>query len=253
MTDEKLSFTSHLEELRRRLIICIIAIAAGFIACYNFSKELYSILARPLRQVLPPNSALVYTTPTEAFLTYMKTAFIGGLFLAVPVVLYEMWKFIAPGLYQKEKAYVIPFVFVSSILFIGGALFGYFFVFPMAFTFLMSFSSDMVQALPSMREYLDFAMKMLLAFGVVFETPVFVFFLAKLGIVDYQRLRAFRKYYIVLAFIVAAVLTPPDPISQILMAVPLLLLFEVSLLVTRIFGKKKAIGSKEESEEVLSG
>lgn len=252
MADEKLSFTSHLEELRRRLIICVVAVAAGFIACYNFSEKLYYILSRPLRQVLPPNSALVYTTPTEAFVTYLKTAFIGGLFLAVPVILYQIWRFIAPGLYKREKAYVVPFVFASTILFIGGALFGYFVVFPMAFKFLMGFSSDMVQALPSMREYLDFVIKLLLAFGIVFETPVFIFFLAKLGIVDYQKLRAFRKYYIVLAFILAAILTPPDPVSQTLMAIPLLLLFEISVLITKIFGKKN-VEPEKESEEPLQG
>lgn len=244
MTDEKLSFTAHLEELRRRLIICLIAIAVGFIACYNFSAQIYTILAKPLQQVLPPESSLVFTTPTEAFLTYLKTALLAGFFLAIPVVLYQIWKFIAPGLYRHEKTYAIPFVLSSSVLFVGGASFGYFFVFPIIFKFLMGFSTDMIRALPSMREYLSFVIKMLLAFGIVFETPVFIFFLARLGIVDYQKLRAFRKYYIVLAFIVGGILTPPDPFSQTMLAVPLLILFEVSVLITRIFGKKKESGDE---------
>ena len=245
MSDDKISFTAHLEELRKRLIISIVAVVVGFVACYHFAKEIFIILARPLQQALPPNSSLVFINPTEAFLTYLKTAFLAGFFLAIPIILYQVWKFIAPGLYKEERSYVIPFVLSSSILFIGGALFGYFMVFPLAFKFLMGFSSDMIQAFPSMKEYLSFVIKLLIAFGVVFETPVFIFFLAKLGIVNYEMLKAYRKYFLVLAFVIGALLTPPDPLSQIMMAVPLLILYEVSVLVTKYFGKKKV----EEEEE----
>ncbi len=246
MSDEKLSFTAHLEELRKRLIFCIVAVVIGFVTCYSFSQKIYVFLARPLQEVLPPNSSLIFTTPTEAFLTYLKTAFIAGFFLSIPIVFYQLWKFIAPGLYNHEKSYVLPFVLSSTVLFIGGAVFGYFVVFPFAFKFLMGFSSDMTRALPSMKEYLSFVIKLLLAFGIVFETPVFIFFLAKLGIVNYQMLKAYRKYFLVLAFVVGALLTPPDPLSQIMMAVPLLILYEVSVLVTRLFGKKRVEGDEKD-------
>ena len=248
MDDDKLSFTEHLVELRRRLIVCLIAIGTGFTICYNWSQEIFALLARPLQQVLPPGSSLIFTTPTEAFLTYLKTAFIAGFFLVIPVVLYQVWRFIAPGLYKQEKTYVVPFVFCSWVLFVGGALFGYFLVFPLAFKFFMGFSTDMIHAFPSMRDYFNFVIKLLVAFGVIFETPVFIFFLAKLGIVNYQMLRAFRKYFIVIAFIIGAILTPPDPISQTMMAIPLLILYEVSVLITRFLGKKKL----EEGEKAAS-
>ena len=248
MNDGKISFTAHLEELRKRLIISIVAIGVCFVACYSFSQQIFAILARPLQEVLPPNSSLVFINPTEAFLTYLKTALLTGFFLAIPIILYQVWKFIAPGLYKEERSYVVPFVVSSSILFIGGALFGFFMVFPLAFKFLMGFSSDKIQAFPSMKEYLSFVIKLLIAFGVVFETPVFIFFLAKLGIVNYEMLKTYRKYFLVVAFVIGAFLTPPDPLSQIMMAVPLLVLYEISVLVTKYFGKKKVAVEEEEDD-----
>jgi len=238
MTNEKIPFTEHLEELRKRITICIIAIGIGFAISYSFAEKIYFLLAKPLQQVLPSHSTLIFTSPTEAFLTYLKTALISGLFLAIPVVLHQIWKFIAPGLYKPEKSYAIPFVVSSSILFIGGALFGYFIVFPVAFKFLMSFASDSIQALPSMREYFNFVTKLLLAFGIIFETPIFIFFLAKLGIVNYKMLCKYRKYFLLLAFFLGAILTPPDVVTQTLMAIPLIILYEISVQITRVFEKK---------------
>ena len=239
MSNEKIHFTDHLEELRKRILICLIAIGIGFAVSYSFAEEIYIWLAKPLKQVLPPNSNLIFTSPTEAFLTYLKTALFCGLFLSIPVVLYQIWKFIAPGLYKKERVYVIPFVVSSSILFIGGALFGYFVVFPLGFNFLMSFASDSIQALPSMREYFNFVIKLLLAFGIIFETPIFILFLAKLGIVNYKMLCTYRKYFLLLAFFLGAILTPPDVVTQTMMALPLIILYEVSVFITRIFAKKQ--------------
>lgn len=239
MDNEKLPFVEHLEELRKRIIICLIAVAIGFAVSYAFAKRLFTLLAIPLEKALPPQSTLIFTGPTEAFLTYLKTAVIAGVFLATPVILYQIWKFIAPGLYDREKTYIAPFVLSSSILFIGGALFGYFLVFPFAFRFLLGFSTESLQALPSMREYFNLAIKLLFAFGITFETPVFIFFLAKLGIVNYAMLRRYRKYAVILAFVVSAFLTPPDVFTQVMMAVPLIILFELSLLVTRIFERKE--------------
>ena len=240
MNGEKLSFIEHLEELRRRIIKCFIAITIGFSVSYYYNKEIFYILAKPLREALPPDSALIFTSPTEAFIIYMKSALIAGFFLSTPFILYQIWKFIAPGLHEREKGCVVPFVIISSVLFIGGAFFGYFFVFPPAFKFLVSsFASDLIRPLPSMKEYFSLAIKLLLAFGVIFETPVFFFFLAKLGIVNYKMLLKFQKYAIVLAFFLAAILTPgPDVFSQFMMAIPLLILYEVSIVITWFFGKK---------------
>lgn len=246
MTDEKLSFIEHLEELRKRIIKCLVAIVIGFALSYAFAKKIFSLLAKPLNEALPPNSHLIFTSPTEAFWIYLKAAFITGFFLAAPFILYQIWKFIAPGLYEREKAYVAPFVISSSILFIGGAFFGYFFVFPPAFKFLITnFASDLIQPLPSMKEYYSLATTLLLAFGVIFETPVFIFFLAKLEIVNYKMLLRFQKYAIVLAFFFGAILTPgPDVFSQFMMAIPLLILYEISVLITWFLKKNKKI--KEE-------
>lgn len=247
--DEKIPFTAHLEELRKRLIICFCAVGIGFVISYFFSKKLFDILMRPLLSVMPPDEKLIYTGLPEAFFTYLKVAFLAGLFLAVPVIVYQLWMFIAPGLYDREKRLVLPVVFLSSVFFLGGALFGYFVVFPFGFKFFMGFASDAIKPLPSVKEYLSFSTKLLFAFGVVFELPLFVTFLAKLGIVDVPFLKAKRKYAILLFFVFAAILTPPDVITQVLMAGPLILLYEVSIFGARIFGKKKAKADIKETQE----
>ncbi len=247
--DEKIPFTAHLEELRKRLIICFCAVGIGFVISYFFSKKLFDILMRPLLSVMPPDEKLIYTGLPEAFFTYLKVAFLAGLFLAVPVIVYQLWMFIAPGLYDREKRLVLPIVFLSSVFFLGGALFGYFVVFPFGFKFFMGFASDAIKPLPSVKEYLSFSTKLLFAFGIVFELPLFVTFLAKLGIVDVPFLKAKRKYAILLFFVFAAILTPPDVITQVLMAGPLILLYEVSIFGARIFGKKKAKVDIKETQE----
>lgn len=247
--DEKLPFTAHLEELRRRLIICFAAIGVGFVISYLFSRKLFEILMRPLLAAMPPEEKLIYTGLPEAFFTYLKVAFLAGILLAVPVIMYQLWVFIAPGLYDKEKRLVLPIVFLSSLFFVGGALFGYFVVFPFGFKFFMGFASDYVRPLPSMKEYLGFSAKLLFAFGIVFELPLFITFLARLGIVDVPLLKTKRKYAILLFFVFAAILTPPDVITQIMMAGPLILLYEVSILGAKVFGKKAAKGDIEEPQE----
>ena len=247
--DDKLPFTTHLEELRKRLIISFIAIGVCFVGCYAFSKRLFEILMRPLLVAMPEGEKLIYTGLPEAFFTYLKVALLAGIFLAVPVLMYQLWMFIAPGLYKKEKVWVLPIVFLSSLFFTGGALFGYFVVFPFGFKFFMGFASDYVKPLPSMSQYLGFSAKLLFAFGVVFELPLFITFLAKLGIVDVPFLKAKRKYAFLLFFVFAAILTPPDVITQCMMAGPLIVLYEVSIVGARIFGKKKVKEDVEEPEE----
>jgi sec-independent protein translocase protein TatC len=247
--DEKLPFTAHLEELRRRLIICFAAIGVGFVISYVFSKRLFEILMMPLLSAMPPEEKLIYTGLPEAFFTYLKVAFLAGVLLAIPVIMYQLWMFIAPGLYDKDKRLILPVVFLSSIFFVGGALFGYFVVFPFGFQFFMGFASDYVRPLPSMKEYLSFSAKLLFAFGIVFELPLFITFLARLGVVDVPFLKAKRKYAILLFFVFAAILTPPDVITQIMMAAPLILLYEVSIIGAKVFGKKPARKDAEEPQE----
>ncbi|MBT8342230.1 MAG: twin-arginine translocase subunit TatC [Desulfatitalea sp.] len=232
-------FTVHLEELRSRLIKAGIAVGVGFLICYFFKQQLFEILTAPLVQVMKPGDHLIYTNLPEAFFTFLKAAFIAGLMLASPVVLYQFWMFVAPGLYDKERRLVMPILFLSTLFFAGGALFGYFVVFPIGFEFFLSFASDTIRPMPSMKEYLGFASKLLLAFGIAFELPLVITCLARLGIVSTAFLRRYRKYAVLLFFLGSAILTPPDVISQIFMAVPLMLLYELSIIGASIFGKKK--------------
>ena len=238
MTDEKMPLTAHLEELRKRLIICLIALAVGFGISFFFKEQIFFFLTKPLEANLPEGSTLQYIGIPEAFLTYLKLSLFGALFLALPVILYELWCFTAPGLYEKEKKYIIPFVFFSMLFFLGGASFCYFVVFPFVFNFFMAFSNETLRAMPAIRQYLAFATRMLIAFGLVFEMPIFFFFLGKVGLVSYKGLAKQRRLAVVLVFVGAALLTPPDVISQTMLAGPLLILFEISLQLVRLTGKK---------------
>ncbi len=239
MDDEKkIPFTSHLEELRRRLIVCFIAVGIGFVLSYGFKEKLFQILTRPLISVMKTGDKLIFTGLPEAFFTYLKVAFLSGIILATPIIFYQFWVFVAPGLYHKEKRLMVPIVFLSTLFFVGGSFFGYFIVFPYGFKFFLGFASETIRPLPSMREYLSFASKLLLAFGVVFELPLVITFLAKLGMVSVSFLKKNRKYAVLLFFVGAAILTPPDVVTQIMMALPLMVLYEISIVGAKIFGKK---------------
>ena len=244
--DEKLPFTAHLEELRNRLIVCFVAIGIGFSISYFFKEKIFEILLRPLTAVMQTGDKVIFTGLPEAFFTYLKVSLLSGLMLSVPIILYEFWMFVAPGLYAKEKRLMMPIVLLSSFFFIGGALFGYFVVFPYGFKFFLSFSNDTIQALPSMREYLSFSAKLLIAFGLAFELPLVLTFMARLGLVSVKFLTKNRKYAILIFFAGAAMLTPPDVVTQIMMGVPLMGLYELSILGARIFGKKPRM--EEETE-----
>ena len=250
--DEKQPFLGHLEELRKRLIACAIAVGIGFAISYVFSERLFQILIIPLKENLPEGDRLIFTNLPEMFFTYLKTAFIAGILLVAPYIFYQLWMFVAPGLYQREKKYVIPFVVFSSILFVGGGLFGYFIVFPFGFKFFLGFANENVQALPSVKQYFSFAIKLLFAFGIVFELPVVVFFLAKMGLVTPDLLKKKRKYAMLLTFVLAAILTPPDVITQCMMAGPLIILYEIGIIIARIAGKKK-VTEGEAAEEGVEG
>ena len=236
--DSKIPLTGHLEELRTRFIRCFIAVGVGFLVSYGFKEKLFEILTAPLISVMPSGDKLIFTGLPEAFFTYLKAAFLTGILLAVPYITYEFWMFITPGLYKKEKQLLIPIIILSSFFFIGGALFGYFVVFPYGFQFFLGFASDNLQALPSMREYLSFATKLLIAFGLVFELPLVITCLARFGLVTVPFLKKNRKYALLIFFAGAAILTPPDIVTQIMMALPLMVLYEISIVGAKIFGRK---------------
>jgi sec-independent protein translocase protein TatC len=251
MDEKKLPLTSHLQELRKRLILSFIAIGVGFALCYAFADSIFNVLAAPLLTVMPKGGSLIFISVAEAFFTYMKVAFIASVILTSPFILYQIWAFVAPGLYQKEKKYVIPFVAGGSLFFALGVLFGYFVAIPFGFKFLLGYATDFIKPMPSMKEYLSFSIKFLLAFGLVFEFPVVLVLLAKIGIIDAKMLARQRKYAILLIFVFAAVMTPPDIISQVLMALPLMGLYELSIFLSRIFGKKsRSVPSESSGDEV---
>ncbi len=237
---KELSLTEHLAELRTRLIRSIAAVAVGFCISYAFIEPIFAMLSRPLEKVLPPGTSLIFTSYPEAFFTYLKLALVCGIFIASPFILYEIWAFVAPGLYEHEKKWALPFVVFSSIFFVGGALFGYIVVFPAAFNFLAGYAGRDLKLLPSVSEYFSLTIKLLLGFGAAFELPIFMVFMALIGLIDARMLRKNRKYALLIIFILAAVLTPtPDVVNQCLLAAPLLILYEISIFLVALIGKRR--------------
>jgi sec-independent protein translocase protein TatC len=246
MPDKKLPLTAHLEELRKRLIYSFMGVGVAFAISYAFIKEIVAILMRPLVQALPQGSSLVFTAVPEAFFTYFKAAILAGIFFSSPFILYQIWAFISPGLYEREKKYIYPYIFVSSVFFVAGALFCYFIVFPVIFRFFLSFATENIRPLPAIKEYLTFTIKLLLAFGLLFQWPALILFLSRMGVVSAKVLSQNRKYAILGIFVAAAVLTPPDLVSQLLLAGPLLAMYEGSIWMAKFYGKKEETGEKEE-------
>jgi sec-independent protein translocase protein TatC len=249
--DEKKPLMGHLEELRKRLIACAVAVGVCFAVTYAFSEKLFTVLAHPLKEHLPEGDRLIFTNLPEMFFVYIKTALVSALLLAAPFIFYQVWMFVAPGLYRNEKRYVFPFVFFSTVLFVGGALFGYFIVFPFGFRFFLGFANEYIQALPSVKQYFSLSIKLLLGFGLIFELPVVAFCLGRMGVISAELLRKQRKYAILLLFVVSAILTPPDVITQFMMAGPLWVLFELSIIIVKVAGKKKTVSEKGEGENSL--
>lgn len=236
---EKLTLTAHLQELRKRLIVSSIAVGIGFAVSYAFSQEIFDWLARPLYRELPRGDTIIFTGYAEAFFLYLKLSFFAGVAEASPVLLYQLWAFVTPGLYEHEKKLALPFVLFSTVFFAAGVLFAYFVVFPSAFRFFLSYNSEALRALPAMGEYITFAVHLLLAFGLAFEFPVVMCILAKAGVVSVRLLRQGRKYAVLAIFILAALLTPtPDVINQLLMAGPLMVLYELSIVLIWFLERK---------------
>lgn len=251
--EEPLTLLGHLNEMRRRLVRILIVVMLGFVACYNFSEIVYAFLSEPLVKTMPEGSKLMFTAPQGAFFVYLKVALVTSLFATSPFTFYQIWAFIAPGLYKEEKQAVMPLAFFSAFFFIAGATFCYIMVFPIAFQFFMGFATETIVPMISIEEYLSFVLKLLIAFGLVFEMPLFAYFLAKLGLLTPEFMRRHRKYAILAIFVVAAILTPPDVFSQTLMAIPMLVLYEVSVYVAIAARKgrdKKAKAAQEEEERL---
>jgi len=239
MSEATMPLTAHLEELRSRIIRSLIAVGLGFAVTYNFADALFAILTRPLMEA-GESVQLIGTGVAEAFFTKLKVSMIAALFVGSPVIFYQIWQFVAPGLYDREKRYARPFVVFATLFFILGAVFCYFVVFPLGYAFFVE-QYKTIGVAPAIRisEYLSFTARMLLAFGITFEMPVVTFFLARVGMVTHKTLFAFGRYAVLVIFILAAVLTPPDAASQVLMAAPLLVLYGISIGVAYAFGRER--------------
>jgi sec-independent protein translocase protein TatC len=240
-------FVSHLVELRDRLIRALIAvgIAFGALMLWPGPGPLYDMLAAPLVANLPAGATLIATNVISPFMVPLKITLLAAFMLALPVVLYQVWAFVAPGLYSHEKKMVLPLVVSSTLLFFLGVAFSYFFVFGKVFHFIQGFAPKSITAAPDIEAYLSFVMTMFIAFGAAFEVPVAVVLLARLGVLSIEQLRKFRGYFIVAAFIIAAIITPPDVVSQLALAIPMVLLYEFGILCAQLFLKHTKVPESE--------
>ena len=239
-----MSLIEHLQELRVRLMYSAIALLAGFLIAYAIADPLFAALTWPIREVSHGKLLLIGTGVGEAFFTKIKVALIAGLFVASPAVFYEIWKFIAPGLYETERKMALPFIISATLFFILGGYFCWAVVFRIGYAFFLSeYASIGITPTIRISEYLAFSSKLLLAFGITFEMPIFAFFLTKLGMIDYKLMIRYFRYAILVIFIVSAILTPPDMVSQFLLAIPLLGLYGLSIGVAYVFRTKTATGS----------
>ena len=234
------SFMSHLVELRDRLLRCVIALVLVFICLFPWARDLYSLLAKPLLASLPAGGQLIATEVTAPFFVPIKVTLMAALVIALPYLLYQIWAFVAPGLYAHEKKLVIPLVATSTLLFLCGMAFAYFLVFPIVFHFIISVAPEGVAVMTDIGKYLDFVLTLFVAFGVTFEVPVAVVILVRMGMVSVAKLREIRPYVIVGAFVIGAIFTPPDVVSQVMLAVPLWVLYELGIFVAQWVGKPAA-------------
>jgi sec-independent protein translocase protein TatC len=246
---DKMSFLEHLEELRIRLVRSAVALVVGFGACWGFRERIFHFMTEPLRDA-GLKADLIYTGPADALLLYMKMAFFVGIFVAAPYVLWEVWGFISPGLYKNEKMYVVPFIFFGSVFFLGGALFGHYFLFPRTFSFLGTFGGSDMVFMPKIDEYWSFYSWFMLGLGLVFQIPVIIFVLSRIGIVTPGFLLRGWKIAFVASFVVSAFITPsPDMVNQTMLALPMIGLYALGIAVAYLFGRPR----KDAEETALSG
>lgn len=244
--DGRMSFLDHLDELRRRLTHAVVALLVGFLAAFAFAARAQEFVMRPLLATLPPGGEFVFTEPAEAFFLQLKIAAILGLLLASPYVMLQVWLFIAPGLYANEKKFAVPFVLGTTLLFAAGAAFSHYVVFPAAFTFFGSFSTDQVKFMPRIAPVFGMYAWLLLAMGVIFQMPMLVMVLARMGLVTAGFLARHIKYAILIIFVIAAIATPsPDPVSQTVVAAPMIVLYLLSIGIAWIFQKRRAQDDEE--------
>ncbi len=237
----QMSFLEHLDELRQRLIKSFLSLVVGFGVCWSFRESIFDMLVQPLRRAFP-GIQLIYTSPTEALLLYMKMSFFAGIFVVAPYILYQAWAFVAPGLYPHERIYALPFVVFGSLFFVGGAAFGHYILFPIAFGFLGAFGGPNIEFLPKISEYWTFYSWFVLGLGVVFQLPVVIFVLARIGLVTPRFLLRHFKWAVFLAFVVSAVITPTtDAVTQALLAGPMVGLYLLGVAVAWLFGKKREV------------
>jgi sec-independent protein translocase protein TatC len=238
--DGKMSFLEHLDELRKRLMWAIAALFGGFLVALFFIDRIFGFIMRPLAATLPEGRKMIYTEPTEAFLLQLKVAALAGVVISAPAVMWQLWLFIAPGLYRREKRLALPFILSTSLLFVAGAAFNHYVVFPIAFTFLGSFTKDYMEFMPRITPVFSLYSQLLLAFGIIFQMPVLVFTLARLGLVTAGFLWKNTKYAVLIIFVISALITPTsDVVTQALMAAPMLVLYLVSIGIAWVFGKKQ--------------
>ncbi len=256
MNEEKLPLTAHLQELRQRIIKSLIAVGIGFGISFAFSEKLFRLLTLPLRadlhiktkypffELIPkekPIQKLVFLAPAEAFWMHIKVSIVAGIIISIPVILYQLWQFISPGLLPNEKKYVGPFIIAGTGLFLIGDIFCFMVILPFAMGFLLTYKTASLMPMISVGSYIDFTLKFLLAFGAIFELPIIILFLTRMGFVTPKTLAKNRKYAVLIAFILAAILTPtPDAFNQTLMAGPILILYETGIIISKIFSKKKS-------------
>lgn len=235
----EMTLLEHLDELRTRLIRCLVGVGVGFAASYAFSQQLLDFFLAPLRRALPEGAVVQYTGLPEPFFVHLKIAALAGFFLATPWIFYQIWRFVAPGLYRREQRLVLPFVFFSTLFFSAGSVFCFHFVFPTVFEFFVkTFSVGGIEAIPRLGEYFSFATKLLLAFGLAFELPVVCFFLGRLGLITWQGMLRAWRWVTIGIFVVAAILTPPDVVSQMMLAMPLMVLYGFSVAIVAATGHR---------------
>ncbi len=245
MEEKKMPITDHLEELRFRLIKIVGAILIGTVICYFFRREVLEFLQVPIKKTLQ-DEPLRFFSLMEPFIVHIKVAVYSGIFFAVPIILYQIWMFVTPGLLQRERKYLLPFILFGSLFFVGGASLCYFIVLPYGTEFFLNFDPSLKSTI-NIASYLSFAIRLIMVFGIIFQLPLILLLLSRLGIVSSKFLRRQRKYAYLLFFVFGAALTPPDPLTQSLMAVPLVLMYEISVVLTRIFGRREPASAEKET------